>query len=936
MSENDQRPRGRKRKITGEASVGARKGEGLGTGPVGNREENQDGRTQQGSAPQRPQGMNRPQQGFPQGMNRPQQPQRPQQGDPQGMNRPQQGTQRPQQGYPQGMNRPQQGTQRPQQGYPQGMNRPQSSSGNRASSPMGGGSSGGGLGKLLPIIIAAAVLLLGGGGLSGLFGGGGSDNGGSYPPSYTAAPYTSTVTQAPSSSSGGGLEDLLTGMGGAGSGSILGGSDGGFSIFDLIGGASSMPMTSGLSTASSSFGNSSDSMQLDRSVVSGARAKYTKLLGNGQDTVTLMLYMCGSDLESRSAMASRDLQEIAKAKYGDNVQVIVYTGGASSWHIRNISSQVNQIWRVRNGRLEQLSANEGTAAMTNPDTLSGFIAYCKKNYPASRYALILWDHGGGSVSGYGHDEKNTRAGSMTLPNIQKALKNGGVKFDFIGFDACLMATVETALTCADYADYLIASEETEPGIGWYYTDWMTTLGNNTSIATIDLGKEVCDSFVSACQTGARGQMTTLSVVDLAEFSKTVPTQLNAFSKTVTGLVKDGNYKQVSDARYGAREFAASTRIDQVDLSDLAQRVGGDAAQGLVSAIDGAVKYNRSGSLTGAHGLSIYFPYRKAGNVDKAVNSNNAIGMDASYSECIRAFASVEVSGQAAMGGTSSPYSSLSGASYSSSSGDMISSLLGMFLGGDTSSMGGMGSLDFLSGRVMSDDALAAYISGNALDGAKLRFEDNANGEKVLSLTAEQWALIHDVDLNLFVDDGEGYMDLGLDNVFDEDGQGGLVADTSRAWIALNGHLVAYYREESAGGSTWGYIPVLLNGARADLLTLYTEEDGFTVIGARVLNEEGETVGKAFGTTAYGADEEGEMAITGDVTEFIGPRTQIQPVCDYYRYDGTYVDSFRFGDSFTAADGLAITEVVITNSKLLLTYRLTDIYQQAWWTDAYTL
>ena len=904
MSENDQRPRGRKRNITGEASVGARKGEGLGTGPVGNREENQDGRTQQGSTPQ----------------SSPQQPYRPQQSVPQGMNRPQQGAQRPQQSIPQGMNRPQ-----------------QSSSGNRASSPMGGGSSGGGLGKLLPIIIAAAVLLLGGGGLSGLFGGGGSDNGGgsNYPSAYTAAPYTATATQAPSSS-GSGLDGLLNGLMGDGAGSVLGGSGSGFSIFDLIGGASSMPMTSGLNNASSSFGSSTDSTKLDRSVVSGARRKYTQLLGNGKDTVTLMLYMCGSDLESRSAMASRDLQEIAKAKYGDNVQVIVYTGGASSWHIKNISSQVNQIWRVRNGRLEQLSANEGNASMTNPDTLSGFISYCRKNYPASRYALILWDHGGGSVSGYGHDEKNTRAGSMTLPNIQKALKNGGVKFDFIGFDACLMATVETALTCADYADYLIASEETEPGIGWYYTDWMTALGQNTSIATIDLGKQICDDFVSACQTGARGQMTTLSVVDLAEFTKTVPEQLTAFSKSVTGLVKDGNYKQVSDARYGAREFAASTRIDQVDLSDLASRVGGSAAEGLVSAIDGAVKYNRSGSLTGAHGLSIYFPYRKAGNVDKAVNSNNAIGMDASYSECIRAFASVEASGQAAMGGASSPYSSLSGGSYSSSSGDMISSLLGMFLGGDSSSMGGMDSLDFLSGRVMTDDALAAYITGNALDGAKLRFEDTGSGEKVLRLTAAQWALIHDVDLNLFVDDGEGYMDLGLDNVFDEDGQGGLLADTSRGWIALNGHLVAYYREETSGGSTWGYIPVLLNGARADLLTLYTEEGGFTVIGARVLNEEGDTVGKAFGTTANDAGDEGELAITGDVTEFIGPRTQIQPVCDYYRYDGTYVDSFRFGDSFTAADGLTITEVVIKDSKLLLTYRLTDIYQQAWWTDAYTL
>jgi len=58
---------------------------------------------------------------------------------------------------------------------------------------------------------------------------------------------------------------------------------------------------------------------------------------------------------------------------------------------------------------------------------------------------------------------------MSLVGLDSALKSAGIKFDFIGFDACLMATVETALTMSQYGDYLIASEETEPGVGWYYT-----------------------------------------------------------------------------------------------------------------------------------------------------------------------------------------------------------------------------------------------------------------------------------------------------------------------------------------------------------------------------------------------------------------------------------------------------------------------------------
>ena len=35
---------------------------------------------------------------------------------------------------------------------------------------------------------------------------------------------------------------------------------------------------------------------------------------------------------------------------------------------------------------------------------------------------------------------------------------------------------------------------------------------------------------------------------------------------------------------------------------------------------------------------------------------------------------------------------------------------------------------------------------------------------MLSLTEEQWELIQTVELNVFVDDGEGFIDMGLDNI----------------------------------------------------------------------------------------------------------------------------------------------------------------------------
>ena len=85
---------------------------------------------------------------------------------------------------------------------------------------------------------------------------------------------------------------------------------------------------------------------------------------------------------------------------------------------------------------------------------------------------------------------------LFLPDIALAFQNSGVKFDFVGFDACLMGTIETAYMLEPYADYLVGSEETEPAYGWDYTPWLNALGENTSIDTVDLGTVIVDSFLA--------------------------------------------------------------------------------------------------------------------------------------------------------------------------------------------------------------------------------------------------------------------------------------------------------------------------------------------------------------------------------------------------------------------------------------------------------
>lgn len=715
----------------------------------------------------------------------------------------------------------------------------------------------------------------------------------------------------------------------------------GFAIMKMIGGGNGASQqqqdfiqNNGSNNYNSSsgvdFSDTGSSAEINNDVAAGSRSKYTNILGNKKDSVTVMIYICGTDLESKHGMASSDIQEMASADFGDNVNVILYTGGCKQWKINGISNKVHQIYQIKNGELIRLKDDMGKSAMTEPENLSEFIKYCNKNFPANRNNLIMWDHGGGSVSGYGYDETNAFGGSMDLAEIDKALTDGGVKFDFVGFDACLMATAETALMLNDHADYMIASEETEPGIGWYYTNWLTKLGRNTSMPTVEIGKNIIDDFVDTCAKKCRGQKTTLSIIDLAEFSNTVPEKLNSFAQSISKKLTNQEFKEVSDARYTTREFAVSSKIDQVDLAHLALNMNNSEGTALSNAIKDAVKYNRtSNDINNAYGVSIYFPYRKTSSVDTACKTYNKIGMDSEYSQCIRQFASLETSGQISAGGTSSPVPSLFdmlGSVTSSSGGnaDMIGQLLGSFLGGTSDrTIAGLDSsnTEFMKDNGLSADDTAEYISANYFDPTNLVWEQNSKGEYVMELPEKQWELVHTLDKNLFYDDGTGYVDMGLDNVFTFDDDGNLIADTDDTWVAINGQPVAYYHTDTTefGNDRYsisGYVPAYLNDERVNLIVVFDSENpnGY-IAGASTdyKNNETDTVAKNMIELE-----------AGDTLDF---------VCDYYDYSGTYSDSYYLGEQMTVSDNMEISNVSVGDGNLKISYCFTDIYNQTYWTEA---
>lgn len=453
----------------------------------------------------------------------------------------------------------------------------------------------------------------------------------------------------------------------------------------------------------------------DESEITGTARRYYTDTKNAEN-VTLMIYMCGADLESNYGCATADLKEMLNANFTDNVNVIVATGGARSWRNNWVSANKNQYFKLEqtgpfNKTLTEIKSMN-KASMTDPNTLSSFIQFCKKEYPADRYCLIFWDHGGGSVTGYGHDENFTSSGSMTLDKINSALKAGGVKFDFIGFDACLMANIETAVVCENYADYLIASEETEPGGGWYYTKWLTSLFARPNIDTVELGKKICDDFYSNEKQNGN---VSLSVIDLAEFSGKPMAAFANFSTYLTKELSGSNYSVVSSARAGTKEFAASSKINQIDLIHFAKKLGSSKATNFISSFDSCIKYNRT-TISNAYGMSVYFPYTSTAYVGKVLTIYEKIDMPDEYANTVRNFASILTGGQISSTSTGSSSGSLTGDQFantiSSPTGSGVTDLLSSFLG--TSSSSGS-ALDTILGTLGGGTGSSGSMLGTLFD-----------------------------------------------------------------------------------------------------------------------------------------------------------------------------------------------------------------------------
>jgi hypothetical protein len=141
-------------------------------------------------------------------------------------------------------------------------------------------------------------------------------------------------------------------------------------------------------------------------------------------------------------------------------------------------------------------AELGELNMGDPATLSFFVKYVMENYPAEKYALVLWDHGHGWL---GVCDDWISKDRLTLSEITLALE--GYRLNLIGFDACLMSMIEVAYSLQEVANVMVASEEWEPWDGWPYDAILANLVSNPEWKEEDLARQIVDDYIESYKHG---------------------------------------------------------------------------------------------------------------------------------------------------------------------------------------------------------------------------------------------------------------------------------------------------------------------------------------------------------------------------------------------------------------------------------------------------
>ena len=324
---------------------------------------------------------------------------------------------------------------------------------------------------------------------------------------------------------------------------------------------------------------------------------------------TLLIYMCGSNLETKQGLAGKNIDELLATDIPAGTRVVIQTGGSKTWRSHNISSEKIQRYEVRDKELLLLEEHDN-ASMGSASTLQDFLAWGTGTYGSKENVLVVWDHGGKSGDKICFDEVFSND-ALDRAELAEAFEGANLPFtfDIVVFDACFMATLENAVLMSDYARYFVASQEVVPSNG---IDYQALVQNMSKLETEDLGYSICVDYYLKSEARDKGANTSFSLMDLSKTDDMVKI-LSETCDQMASLLQgnDGSSRLESAAKsseiYGAK--SPSNLIDIDNFLNMATTINPELD------INKAIETRREfvllsliGELSDAMGASLYFPF----------------------------------------------------------------------------------------------------------------------------------------------------------------------------------------------------------------------------------------------------------------------------------------------------------------------------------------
>lgn len=635
-------------------------------------------------------------------------------------------------------------------------------------------------------------------------------------------------------------------------------------------------------------------------------------------TLTVLMYMCGTDLQSDCV---NDLYEMCAADIPDNVTVVVQAGGASEWDDDRLTENRINRFTIEDNDFSSIDVC-AWQNMGDQQTLEDYLDWAVSTYPADRYMLIFWNHGGGSNSGVCFDETADYDG-LTIHEINDALYDftevmPDFHLDVIGFDACLMATYETAAHMQYYADFMVASEELEPSLGWNYA-WLDALGENPSLDAQGICVAIADAYMEACLDANPDDYLSMSVLYLPAMDYLVST-METYAAYLSQALDAGQLSTFSRARqrmyaFGDFDDATSDMVDMMALIDATRSIAPQTAEVLETAYDRVVRYNvgtrKFDYLTG---MSVYFPSGAYEGDDCQETIPNMTEFTRGYAE-LRSGGNYVFTAQV-------PQQVASGSSaFTGNLTDALFTPASMFSVAETPIAPDEDAVDLPDVVPTFTSMNDAFFTGSLLpDDLEDWLETDASAAGYacsMTLSQDELNNLSMVEGLLYLDGSDEemtfYIEMGaMQNAAIDWESGEIVSQFDGTWPMLDDQLVMLYDQLVNGGMRRSVIPVRCN-----------DVEGYLLVMRRSANSDWTIVGFTQGYDDAGLPVRGSSPLCeGDV---------ITPIYNvlYEDEDGELQEMTIDGDPIVAGKGGAIDfgfySLEGSESTYLYCFCLTDIY-----------